>query len=403
MAYVVSLKKMSKDTYQEAAELSEMSIGQTTAEERTDEIRVAIAGLGNCAAALVMGTEYYKDVKGDAAFINGLMNPSIGGYTYNNIKIVAAFEINDLKIGKDISDAIYEAPNVVQPIVPKDKMPKLGVIVHAGPISDGCAPHMMESFHCYNPDKIAVADVAQVLKDANAEILCNFLPVGSYQASRIYAQAALDAGCGFINNIPEFIVSEHVEGDKDWVSAFEEAGLPCAGDDIKSQVGATISHRLLTKLFLDRGVIVKDTYQLNIGGNTDFENMKMENRLATKRKSKTTAVTSVLPYDIDCRIGPSDYVPFLEDKKVCYIRINGVTFGGLPLVADLKLRVEDSPNSAGVVCDIIRVMKLALNRKIAGRLESISSFSFKHPHIQPSSDFLAKQWVKEFIEGTRES
>ncbi len=394
---------MDKDTYKKASEQSEMSLGTTSeGTAREDEIRVAIAGLGNCASALVMGMEYYKDIKGDDAFIKGLMNPSIGGYTYKNIKIVAAFDINELKIGKDISDAIYEEPNVCQPIVPKEKMPKLGVKVHAGPILDGCAPHMIESFHCYNPEKTKECDVAQILRESNAEILCNFLPVGSYNASRFYAQAAIDAGCGFINNIPEFIVSEHVDGDKDWVSEFEKAGLPCAGDDIKSQVGATISHRVLSKLFLDRGVIIKDTYQLNIGGNTDFENMKMENRLTTKRKSKTSAVTSVLPYDIDCRIGPSDYVPFLQDKKICYIRINGITFGGLPLIADLKLKVEDSPNSAGVVCDIIRVMKLALNRKISGRLESISSFSFKHPHIQPSSDFLAKQWVKEFIEGKRE-
>lgn len=387
------------------AEHSEMTIGDelssTQGTAQKPKIRVAIAGLGNCAAALVMGIEYYKDISPEDSYINGLMNPSVGGYLYRDIEIVAAFDINTNKIGKDVSEAIYEAPNVVQPIVPQENMPKLGIKVQPGPILDGCAPHMMESFFCYNKEKIAPCDVAQVLKDCRAEILVNFLPVGSYHASRAYAQAALDAGCGFINAIPEFIVSEHVEGDIDWVKEFENKGLPCAGDDIKSQVGATISHRVLAKLFLDRGVIVKNTYQLNIGGNTDFENMKMENRLTTKRKSKTSAVTSVLPYDIDCRIGPSDYVPFLRDKKICYIRMEGVTFGGLPLIADLKLRVEDSPNSAGVVCDIIRVMKLALDRKIAGRLESISSFSFKHPHIQPPSDVVAKQWVKEFIEGKR--
>ncbi|MHA1584946.1 MAG: inositol-3-phosphate synthase [Promethearchaeota archaeon] len=393
---------MSENLYDQASQNSEMNIGnEVDFPERTDEIRVAIAGLGNCASALVMGKEYYKNVPIDAAFINGLMNPSVGGYTYRNIKFVAAFEINELKIGKDISEAMYEGPNVVQLIVPKEKMPKVGAKVYPGPILDGCAPHMIESFHCYNPDKIQTVDVAEILKEKKAEILVNFLPVGSFNASRAYAQAALDAGCGFINCIPEFIVSEHIKGDKDWVASFEKARLPCAGDDIKSQVGATISHRVLAKLFLDRGVIIKDTYQLNIGGNTDFENMKMESRLTTKRKSKTSAVTSVLPYDINCRIGPSDYVPFLRDKKICYIRIDGVTFGGLPLIADLKLRVEDSPNSAGVVCDIIRVMKLALNRKIVGRLDSISSFSFKHPPIQPASDVLAKQWVKEFINGKR--
>ncbi len=228
--------------------------------------------------------------------------------------------------------------------------------------------------------------------------------MGSYHASRFYAQAAIDAGCAFINGIPEFIVSEQVEGDEDWVAKFEAAGLPCAGDDIKSQVGATITHRLLAKLFLDRGVIVEDTYQLNIGGNGDFYNMKSETRLTTKRKSKTSAVTSVLPYaeKVGCRIGPSDYVPFLEDKKICYIRINGRTFGGLPLVGDLKLRVEDSPNSAGLMFDLIRQTKLALDRGIKGRLEAISSFSFKHPHIQPPSDFEAKMWVEEYIMGKRE-
>jgi myo-inositol-1-phosphate synthase len=234
---------------------------------------------------------------------------------------------------------------------------------------------MRDRFHVYDENEVQAVDVAQVLRDGGAQILVNYMPVGSFQAARYYAQAALDAGCGFINCIPEFIVSEHIEGDKDWVAEFEARGLPCAGDDIKSQVGATIMHRMLAKLFLDRGVIVKDTYQLNIGGDTDFENMKSEARLTTKRKSKTAAVTSVLPYETQCRIGPSDFVPFLRGKKICYIRMNGVTFGGIPLEVDVKMRVEDAPNSAGVVLDIIRVMKLALNRGIAGRLESISSFA----------------------------
>lgn len=372
-------------------------------ESRKDPIKVAIAGLGNCASALVMGKEYYKNVEGNEALINGLMNPSIGGYTYQNIEFVAAFEINKFKIGKDIGEAIYEEPNMVQPIISKENMPKVGGRVYPAPILDGCAEHMIESFKCYDLNEIKPVNVSEILEKTHAEILINFLPVGSYKASRYYAQAAINAGCGFINCIPEFIVSEHVPNDENWVEKFKKANLPCAGDDIKSQVGATISHRVLAKLFLDRGVIIKNTYQLNIGGNTDFENMKMESRLTTKRKSKTSAVTSVLPYEINCRIGPSDYVPFLDDKKICYIRIDGITFGGLPLVADLKLRVEDSPNSAGVVCDIIRVMKLALNRNISGRLDSISSFSFKHPPIQPPSDIIAKRWVTEFINGTRES
>ena len=370
------------------------------------EIRIAIAGLGNCASSLIQGIEYYKNIKEEDMYIKGLMNPSIGGYLPCHIKVVAAFDVAITKINKDIAKAIYAEPNCCQLIIKPEDMPKTGALCYPGPISDGCYESdnlsSFDYFKAYDESEIKPVDVARKLKDNKAEILINFLPVGSFKASRIYAQAALDAGCGFINGIPEFIVSEQIEGDKDWVAEFKEKGLPCAGDDIKSQVGATLTHRVLAKMFLDRGVIVNDTYQLNIGGNGDFYNMKLESRLTTKRKSKTSSVTSVLPYPIKCRIGPSDFVPFLEDKKICYIRINGTTFGGLPLVADLKLRVEDSPNSAGVVLDLIRAMKLALDRGISGRLESISSFSFKHPHIQPPSDIIAKQWVAEFIEGKRE-
>ncbi|MHA1747409.1 MAG: inositol-3-phosphate synthase [Promethearchaeota archaeon] len=359
-----------------------------------NKIKVAIAGLGNCASALIQGIEYYRNIQGNEKYYHGLMNPSIGGYKPSDIEVVAAFDINVRKIGKDISRAIFEKPNVCQHI---HNVPETGVVVKPGPILDGCAEHMKGSFYCYEDGVMTPVDVASELKNSKAEILINFLPVGSYEATRYYAQAALDAGCGFINCIPEFICS-----DDDWAKKFEEKGLPIAGDDIKSQVGATILHRVLGKLFLDRGVVVKRTYQLNIGGNTDFENMKMESRLKTKRVSKTSAVSSVFPYKVQTRIGPSDYVPFLEDKKICYIRIDGTTFGGLPLVLDVKLRVEDSPNSAGVVIDVIRCMKIALDRKIKGRLESISSFSFKHPPIQPESDVIAKQHVQEFINGTRE-
>ncbi|MFX1479945.1 MAG: inositol-3-phosphate synthase [Promethearchaeota archaeon] len=372
------------------------------------EIRIAIAGLGNCASALIQGIEFYKNVEEKDLYINGLINPSICGYLPRHIKVVAAFDIGISKINKDIAEAIYSEPNCCQIIIPSENMPKEGVICYPGPISDGCYESengklsTLEFFKAYDERKVKPVNIAQVLRDNKAEILINLLPVGSYEASRIYAQAAIDAGCGFINCIPEFIVSEHITDDKDWVAEFEKRGLPCAGDDIKSQVGATLTHRVLAKMFLDRGVILNNTYQLNIGGNGDFYNMKFENRLITKRKSKTSAVTSVFPYPINCRIGPSDYVPFLEDKKICYIRLDGTTYGNLPLVMDVKLRVEDSPNSAGVILDIIRVMKLALDRGISGRLESISSFSFKHPHIQPPSDVIAKQWVAEFIEGKRE-
>ncbi|MBD3353607.1 MAG: inositol-3-phosphate synthase [Candidatus Lokiarchaeota archaeon] len=372
------------------------------------KIKIAIAGLGNVAAAIVMGIEFYKNVKPQDMYVNGLMNPALGGYLPSDIQVVAAFDVATTKINKDISEAIYAEPNCCQPIVKKEDMPKLNALCYPGPIADGCytSPDgnlsTYEFFRAYNESEVQPVDVARVLKDTGAEILINILPVGSYKASRIYAQAALDAGCGFINGIPEFIISEQVSGDKDWVAEFEKRGLPCAGDDIKSQVGATLSHRVIAKMFLDRGVVIKDTYQLNIGGNGDFYNMKMEGRLTTKRKSKTSAVTCVLPYPIKCRIGPSDYVPFLQDKKICYIRVNGTTYGNLPLVMDAKLRVEDSPNSAGVMLDLIRIMKIALDRKIAGRLESISSFSFKHPHIQPPSDVIAKQWVQEFIDGKKE-
>ncbi|HME51731.1 MAG TPA: inositol-3-phosphate synthase [Candidatus Lokiarchaeia archaeon] len=397
------VKKTVKGTI---ADFSESTLGPLEAagadhgEEK--EIRIAIAGLGNCASALVQGIQYYSNIKEDDMYINGLMNPSVGGYLPKHIKVVAAFEINALKIGKDVAEAIYVDPITTPSFVAPESYPPTGTIVQPGPILDGAAPHMRDRFHVYDENEVQPVDVAQVLKDAHAQILVNYMPVGSYQAARYYAQAALDANCGFINCIPEFIVSEHVEGDIDWVAEFETRGLPCAGDDIKSQVGATIMHRMLAKLFLDRGVIVKDTYQLNIGGDTDFENMKMESRLVTKRKSKTAAVTSVLPYETKCRIGPSDFVPFLRGKKICYIRMNGITFGGVPLEVDVKMRVEDAPNSAGVVMDIIRVMKLALNRNIAGRLDSICSFSFKHPPIQPPSDVIAKQWVAEFIEGKRD-
>jgi len=372
------------------------------------KIKIAIAGLGNVGAAIVMGIEFYKNIKPEDMYVNGLINPSIGGYLPKDIEVVAAFDVSTTKIYKDISEAIYAEPNCCAPIVKPENMPKSGHLCYPGPILDGLYRSAdgrydtYKFFKAYDEKEVKPVDVAEVLKETGAEILINIVPVGSYKASRYYAQAALDAGCGFINGIPEFIVSEQLPGDKDWVKEFEKKNLPCAGDDVKSQVGATLAHRVLVKMFLDRGVIVKDTYQLNIGGNGDFYNMKMEDRLSTKRISKTSAVTSVLPYPVKCRIGPSDYVPFLRDKKVCYIRINGVTYGNLPLVMDAKLLVEDSPNSAGVMLDIIRVMKLAMDRGIGGRLESISSFSFKHPHIQPPSDVLAKQWVQEFIEGKRE-
>jgi myo-inositol-1-phosphate synthase len=259
---------------------------------------------------------------------------------------------------------------------------------------DGVAPHMFESFKV---DKnLKPVDVAQVLTEVKADMLINYLPVGSAKATENYAKACLESGCAFLNCIPEFIAS-----DPNWAKKFEDAGLPVAGDDIKSQVGATILHRVVSKLFHDRGVLLDSTYQLNIGGNTDFENMTVESRLQTKRVSKTEAVQSLIPYKVPTRIGPSDYVPFLGDHKVCYIRINSHSFGNLPITFDAKLVVNDSPNSAGVVIDAIRAVKIALDRKISGPLLGISSYSFKHPPQQVPDDE-ARIWVEDFIAGRRE-
>ena len=355
------------------------------------EIRVAIAGVGNCASALVQGVEYYKNAKEEAT-VPGLMHVNFGGYHIRDIKFVAAFEVDKNKIGKDLAEAIFTKPNCCAKFA---DVPHLGVKVSPGPIFDGVADHMKEPFNVYDPAEVKSVDVAQVLKESRADMLVNYLPVGSRNATRVYAQAALDAGCAFVNCIPEFIAS-----DPAWSKKFEEKRLPVAGDDVKSQLGATILHRNLVKLCIDRGVVVEETYQLNLGGNTDFLNMTVEERLKTKRVSKTEAVTSLVPYDLPTRIGPSDYVPFLGDKKICYITLRGRKFGNLPVTITAKLEVEDSPNSAGVVIDVIRAVKLALDRKIAGPLISISSYAFKHPPVQVP-DSVAKEWVEDFIRGKR--
>jgi myo-inositol-1-phosphate synthase len=356
------------------------------------EIRVAIVGIGNCASALVQGVEYYKDAKEDET-VPGLMHVNFGGYHVRDIKFVAAFDVDRKKIGRDLAEAIFVKPNCCAKFA--DVSP-LGVEVSPSPILDGVAEHMKEPFNVYNDNEVKPADVVKVLKEAEAEILVNYLPVGSYQATRFYAQAALDAGCAFVNCIPEFIASDEV-----WSKKFEQQGLPVAGDDVKSQLGATILHRTLVKLCTDRGVVVDETYQLNLGGNTDFLNMTVEERLKTKRVSKTEAVTSLVPYELPTRIGPSDYVPFLGDKKICYITLKGRKFGNLPVTISAKLEVEDSPNSAGVVIDVIRAVKLALDRKVAGPLISISSYAFKHPPVQVP-DSIAKEWVEEYMKGERE-
>jgi myo-inositol-1-phosphate synthase len=356
------------------------------------EIRVALVGVGNSASALIQGTQYYKDAKPDTT-VPGLMHVNFGGYHINDIKFVAAFEVNKDKIGKDLSEAIFTKPNCA---VKFAEVPNLNVKVSSAPIMDGVALHMREVFNVYEEKAEGSIDVVQVLEDTKADVLVNYLPVGSREATRFYAQCAMDAGCAFVNCMPEFIGS-----NAEWAKKFEDAGLPVLGDDIKSQVGATILHRTLVRLCLDRGVIVDETYQLNLGGDTDFLNMTVEERLKTKRISKTEAVTSLVPYELPTRIGPSDYVHFLNNKKICYITLKGRKFGDRPITINAKLEVEDSPNSAGVVIDLIRAAKIALDRKIKGALLSMASYAFKHPPVQVP-DPVARQWTEDWIAGKRE-
>ena len=355
------------------------------------EIRVALVGVGNSASALIQGVQYYKDAK-EGTTVPGLMHVKFGPYLISDVKFVAAFEVNKDKIGKDLSQAIFTAPNCCAKFA---EVPNLNVEVTGGPIFDGVADHMKKVFNVYQHE-VKPEHVAEVLKKTKADILVNYLPVGSHIAARFYAQAALDAGCAFVNCMPEFIAS-----DATWSRKFEDKKLPIAGDDIKSQLGATILHRNIARLCVDRGVIIDETYQLNLGGDTDFLNMTVEERLKTKRISKTEAVTSMVPYDLPTRIGPSDYVPFLENKKICYLWLKGRKFGDRPLTISVKLEVEDSPNSAGVVIDLIRAVKIALDRRIGGALLSISSYAFKHPPIQVP-DSVAREAVEEYIQGKRE-
>jgi len=358
------------------------------------EIRVAIVGVGNSACALIQGTQYYKNAK-DGETVPGLMHVNFGGYHIKDIRFVAAFEVNQSKIGKDLAEAIWLAPNCCEKF---SDVPKLGVKVSPGIILDGVAPHMRETFNVYDDKDTTRESIIQTLKESKAEILVNYLPVGSHDAVRFYAQCAIDAGCAFVNCMPEFIASD---ATKEWPKNFEAAGLPILGDDIKSQVGATILHRNIVQLCLDRGVIIDETYQLNLGGDTDFQNMTVESRLKSKRISKTEAVTSLVPYDLPTRIGPSDFVSFLGNKKICYISLKGRKFGDRPININVKLEVEDSPNSGGVVIDLIRAAKIALDRKISGALLSMPAYAFKHPPIQ-IPDRQALQWTEEWIAGKRE-
>lgn len=350
------------------------------------EIRVAIAGVGNVAASLVQGVEYYA-ARCEELSLSGLANEEIGGYRISDIKFVAGFDVNSEKVGKDLSDAIFTKPNCVRIL---DNVPKTGAKVFPAPIFDSVARHMVNHF---NIAEYAPVDVASVLMERGADMLVNLIPVGSRVATEYYARACLKAGCAMVNGIPEFIAS-----DREWGERFREAGLPVAGDDVKSQLGATILHRALVNLMYERGVKIDETYQLNIGGNTDFLNMMSEERLRTKRISKTEAVTKLVPYDIPTRIGPSDFVPFLGDTKVAYVWVKGRIFGGMPVQIDLKLSVADSPNAAGVLVDVIRLTKLALDRGVAGPLEKVCAYYFKHPPLN-LPDPEARKLLCEFIRG----
>jgi myo-inositol-1-phosphate synthase len=362
------------------------------------DIRIAIVGIGNCASSLIQGINFYRDKTGEDAI--GLMHWDIGGYRPGDIKIVAAFDIDRRKVGKDVAEAIFEPPNCTK-IFCKD-IELTGTRVKMGPILDGCSEHMKEyednstflPADLPEPDK---NEVIKILRESGTEILVNYLPVGSEQAVRFYAECALEASVAFVNNMPVFIASDPV-----WARRFEKKNLPIIGDDIKSQLGATIVHRALTDLFRKRGVKLACTYQLNTGGNTDFLNMLNRARLVSKKKSKTEAVQSVAAKRLDkdnIHVGPSDYVAWQKDNKVCFMRMEGMLFGDVPMNIELRLSVEDSPNSAGVVIDAIRCCKLALERGEGGILYPPSAFFMKHPPRQYSDDE-AYRMTEAFILGT---
>jgi myo-inositol-1-phosphate synthase len=351
------------------------------------KVRVAIAGAGNCASSLIQGVHYYRDAQpGD--HIPGLMHVDLGGYHVSDLEFVAAFDVDDAKVGVDLGQAIFAGQNNTYKFA---DVPHLGVTVQRGPTLDGLGKYLRQVITESSAEPV---DVAQALRAAHADVLINYLPVGSEQGARFYAEQALAAGCGFVNCIPVFIAK-----DAAWGKRFADARLPIVGDDIKSQVGATITHRVLARLFEDRGVRIDRTYQLNFGGNTDFMNMLERERLESKKISKTNAVTSQIVDGLapgNVHVGPSDYVPWLTDRKWCYIRMEGTTFGDVPLNMEVKVEVWDSPNSAGVVIDAVRCVKLALDRGIGGPLLGPSSYFMKSPPEQYTDD-VCKAKVEDFI------
>lgn len=359
------------------------------ADRRAGKVRLAIVGVGNCASALVQGIAHYRDAAGNAR-VPGLMHTRLGGYHVGDIEVAAAFDVDARKVGRDVAEAILAAPNNTRRFA---EVAPSGVAVARGPTLDGLGRYLEG---VVTESAAPEADVAATLRAAGADVVVCYLPVGSERAARHYAEAALAAGCGFVNCIPVFIAS-----DAGWRARFAQAGLPIVGDDIKSQVGATIVHRVLAQLFQDRGVRLDRTYQLNFGGNTDFLNMLERERLESKKLSKTRAVTSLLddgPAAADVHVGPSDHVAWLEDRKFAYIRLEGTAFGGAPLSCEVKLEVWDSPNSAGVVIDAVRCAKLAMDRGVGGALAGPSAYFMKSPP-EPLTDHAARARTEAFIAG----
>ncbi len=356
------------------------------------ELRLAIAGIGNCASSLLQGIEYYAKRASDA--VAGLMHPEIGPYSISSIVPVAAFDVDRRKVGRPLEEAVFAEPNCAQ--VFHTKLPSYGTKVEMGPPLDGVAPHMADypEEHAFRLADATPVDLVRRLRESNADVLVSYLPVGSEKASRCYAEACLEARVAMVNCMPVFIASDPV-----WARRFTDAGLPVVGDDIKSQVGATIVHRALARLFADRGTQLARTYQLNTGGNTDFLNMLERSRLRSKKISKTESVQSQLDERLESRnihIGPSDYVPWQEDNKVCFIRMEGRGFGNAPIELELRLSVQDSPNSGGCSIDAIRCAKLGLDRGLAGPLIEVSAYMMKHPPVQ-LRDSEARERLEEFL------
>ncbi len=353
------------------------------------KVRVAIIGVGNCASSFVQGVQFYKDAS-ETDRVPGLMHVNLGGYHISDIEFSAAFDVVDTKVGKDLSEAIFAYPNNTYKF---SDVPHLGVNVDRGMTHDGLGKYLSQIL---TKAPGPTADIVKILKDTGTDVVVNYLPVGSEMATKWYVEQILEAGVGMVNCIPVFIASSEY-----WGKRFQEAGLPIIGDDIKSQVGATILHRTLTSLFVDRGVRLDRTYQLNFGGNTDFMNMLERERLESKKISKTGAVTSMLPYKLpegDIHVGPSDYVPWLSDRKWCYVRMEGTTFGEVPLNLEAKLEVWDSPNSAGVVIDAVRCVKLGLERGLAGPLVAPASYFMKTPPKQ-FKDEICREMTEAYISG----